>query len=47
MLHVPAGFGDDASSQSDLSGVSNASIKTYLDEDSSLVLETVEDGMTK
>lgn len=38
---------EDASSHSDLSGISNASNKTYINEHSSLVLETVEEGVTK
>ncbi len=38
---------DDGSSLSDVSGISGASNKTYLAEESSLVLETTENGVTK
>ena len=46
LLSVP-NLADDGSSLSELSGISAASNKTYITEESSLVLETVEDGMTK
>ena len=35
---------EDGSSMSDVSGISTASTKTYISEDSSLVLETLENG---
>ena len=46
MLGVP-NYGDDGSSISDISGISNASNKTYITEESSLVLEVVEQGKTR
>ena len=43
-----AGAGaDDGSSLSDVSGISAASNKTYINEGSSLVLETTDGGRTK
>ena len=36
---------DDATSVSGVSGISNASAKTFVPEESSLVLETVENGI--
>ena len=43
-LHLSVSKYEDASSMSDVSGISNASNKTYVSEDSSLVLETLEGG---
>ncbi|XP_023335337.1 uncharacterized protein LOC111706659 [Eurytemora carolleeae] len=43
-LTIPGLHSEDASSMSDVSGISAASNKTYVTEDSSLVLETLEDG---
>jgi len=43
-LRIPGMYSEDASSMSDVSGISNASNKTYVTEESSLVLETLEDG---
>lgn len=43
-LSVPV-HGEDASSMSDISAISNISSKTYITEESSLVLETVEAGI--
>ena len=37
-------FQDDSSSMSGMSGISNASAKTFVSEESSLVLETLENG---
>ena len=39
--------GQSNGSQSDLSGISSASTKTYITEESSLVLECVEKGVTR
>lgn len=46
-LGVPNSEVGDASSMSELSGISSASAKTYIAEESSLVLECVEHGVTK
>ena len=43
-LGVGGGAGDDGSSLSDVSGISNVSNKTFVTEESSLVLETYEKG---
>ena len=43
-LGVGGGPGDDGSSLSDVSGISNVSNKTFVTEESSLVLETYEKG---
>ena len=37
-------FQDESSSMSGMSGISNASAKTFVSEESSLVLETLENG---
>jgi hypothetical protein len=46
-LAVPHRGSDDGSSMSDMSGITSASAKTYIAEESSLVIETLEKGMTK
>ncbi|XP_059087101.1 uncharacterized protein LOC131883608 isoform X2 [Tigriopus californicus] len=46
ILNVPS-LGDDGSSQSDLSGISNVSNRTYLNEESSLILEATDNGMKR
>ena len=46
-LAVPHRGSDDGSSMSDMSGITSASAKTYIAEESSLVIETLERGMTK
>ena len=38
---------EDGSSMSELSGITTASAKTYIAEESSLVIEAVEKGVTK
>ena len=38
---------DDGSSMSELSGITNASAKTYITEESSLVIECNEKGVTR
>jgi len=43
-LHLSLPTQDDGSSMSDVSAISNTSNKTYVSEDSSLVLETLESG---
>ena len=43
-LHLSLPTPDDGSSMSDVSAISNTSNKTYVSEDSSLVLETLESG---
>lgn len=44
-LTIPGQGGEDASSMSDISGISNTSNKTFITEESSLVLETMEEGI--
>jgi hypothetical protein len=45
-LAVPRGS-EDGSSMSELSGITTASAKTYIAEESSLVIESIEKGVTK
>ncbi len=46
-MYLAAGADEDSSAASDISGVSCASTRTFLVDDSSLVLETTENGVTR
>ena len=46
-LGLPNQGDDDGSSTSDMSAISSASAKTYITEESSLVLECIEQGQKK